>query len=250
MNVATYEFPLSEKVRNYLRLEHLFQQLDASLPADSNFKEIQFFQILFTITDMIERLDLRADFLRDLEQQEKNLRHWSAHPNVDVTALSSALESIKALSKNIKHTNKFVAKLKDDKFLSVVRQRFITSCGATSFDLPSFYCWIGQPAKYRDKDRKEWLSQIKVVRDTVYLLLSFLREGGRYEHVESKNGYFQGNSNDKNELVRIKCDASTGIYPVLSGNTYRYGIKFMRLVPEQDSASSVTDKIEFDIARC
>lgn len=250
MNVATYEFPLSEKVRNYLRLEHLFHQLDASLPADSNFKEIQFFHVFFNITDMIERLDLRADFIRDLDQQEKNLQHWSEHPNVDTNALSTALDSITELSRKIKMTSKFVAKFKEDKFLSTVRQRFVTACGATSFDLPSFYCWIEQPAKYKDKDRHIWLSQLKVVRDTIYLLLSFLREGGRYEHIESETGYFQGSTSERSELVRVRCDISSGIYPVLSGNTYRYGIKFMRLVPEQDGAMSITDKIEFDIARC
>ncbi|GEM_PF-542273 len=250
MNVATYEFPLSEKVRNYLRLEHLFNQLDASLPADSKFKEIQFFNIFFTITDMIERLDLRSDFIKDLDQLEKNLKHWSEHPNVDTSALSTALESITELSKRIKRTSKFVAKFKEDKFLTAVRQRFVTACGATSFDLPSFHCWIKQPSQYKDKDRKVWLSHLKLVRDTVYLILSFLREGGKYEHIQSENGYFQGNANNKNELVRVRCDVSDGVYPVLSGNTYRYGIKFMKLVPEQDGVSSVTNKIEFDIACC
>ena len=38
MPVAVYEFPLCEKVRNYLRLEQLFKQLDHAATFDNEFE--------------------------------------------------------------------------------------------------------------------------------------------------------------------------------------------------------------------
>ena len=97
MSVATYEFPLSEKVRNYLRLEQLFQQLDNTRQASSKFEILHFFDVLFTLLDLLERLDLRSDLIRDIDTHEKSLVQWSSHPNIDSNALNKALTQIHVL---------------------------------------------------------------------------------------------------------------------------------------------------------
>ena len=42
----------------------------------------------------LERLDIRNDVLKDIEVHEKNLVHWSQHPEIDTEALQAALQRI------------------------------------------------------------------------------------------------------------------------------------------------------------
>ncbi|WP_395344727.1 cell division protein ZapD [Ningiella sp. W23] len=237
MTVALYEFPLCEKVRNYLRLEQLFHQLDEVKYANTEYQYLNFFEVLFDLIDLIERLDLRSDFVKDIDTQEKNLVYWSQHPDIDGSALEQALHSLHGLTREIKQNKKLGAGLRDEKFLSSIRQRFSIPGGATSFDLPSLFCWLKQDEAIKKSDIRKWRAHLQVVEDTVSVLMSFLRERGRFSAKEAKNGFYQGNVEDNNELIRVKCDNTSAYYPVLSGNKYRYGIKFMMLT----SSSAIAD---------
>ena len=250
MPIAVYEFPLCEKVRNYLRLEQLFKQLDHTATFDSEYECLHFFDVLFTLMDLLERLDMRTDFIRDIDVHEKNLVHWSSHPNIDTTALEGALKNLHRLLSELKRTNKLGSSLKDDRFLSSIRQRFSIPGGATSFDLPHLFCWLKQSKDVRNKDISVWVKKLALVRENITLLMQYLRERGRYEEVVGTNGFYQGVVTDKIDLIRVRCSNSQGYFPVLSGNKYRYGIRFMQLVPEQGSAGGVPGDITFDIACC
>ncbi|MGQ8364785.1 cell division protein ZapD [Glaciecola sp. 1036] len=250
MTVALYEFPLCEKVRNYLRLEQLFQQLKEARHAKTAHQHLYFFKTLFDLIELIERLDLRTDFVRDIDSQERNLVHWSQHPDIDKDALDRALKSLHKLLGEIKQINKLGSGIKEERFLSNIRQRFAIPGGVTSFDLPSLFCWIRQPQENKDQEIDRWISHLNLVEESVTLIMTFLRERGRFETVIGKNGFYQGNVADKAELIRVQCDNTQGYYPVLSGNTYRYGIKFMRLHPEAGTTGAVANNISFELARC
>jgi cell division protein ZapD len=250
MPIAVYEFPLCEKVRNYLRLEQLFKQLDHTSTFDSELESLHFFDVFFTLLDLLERLDVRTDFIRDIDVHEKNLVHWSSHPNIDTAALEATLKKLHRLLSELKRTSKLGSSLKDDRFLSSIRQRFSIPGGAMSFDLPHLFCWLKQSKELRSKDIAMWIDQLSLVRENITLVMQFLRERGRYEGVVGKNGFYQGVVTDKIDLIRVRCVNSEGYYPVLSGNKYRYGIRFMQLVADEDSAGGVPDSIKFEIACC
>ncbi|MDT0583274.1 MULTISPECIES: cell division protein ZapD [Alteromonadaceae] len=250
MPIAIYEFPLCEKVRNYLRLEQLFKQLDHTSEFDSEYESLYFFDVLFTLLDLLERLDIRTDFIRDIDVHEKNLVHWSKHPNIDSAALEQTLKKLHQLLSELKRTNKLGSSLKDDRFLASIRQRFSIPGGAMSFDLPHLFCWLKQAKAVREKDIHMWVQQLGLVRQNITLLMQFLRERNQYEQVVANNGFYQGVVTDKIDLIRLRCANSEGYYPVLSGNKYRYGIRFMHLVPEEGSSGSVSDNINFEIACC
>ncbi|GLR71051.1 cell division protein ZapD [Agaribacter marinus] len=250
MTVALYEFPLCEKVRNYLRLEQLFLQLHEASEPESSFQALQFFELLFDLIELVERLDLRVDFIRDIDSQEKNLIHWSQHPEIDSGALDQTLLQLKNLLTQIKLTKKLGASIKEERFLSSIRQRFAIPGGATSFDLPSLFCWIKQNSETKQTDIQRWIKHLSLVNDSIKIIMAFLRERGRFHQVVGKNGFYQGNVEDKVELVRVKCSNDHAYYPVLSGNTYRYGIKFMQLRPTEGSTGAIAEDISFEIARC
>lgn len=250
MSQAVYEFPLNEKVRTYLRLEQLFLQIQQCTEAEENWHFISFFEALFTLLDLLERLDIRNDVLKDIEIHEKNLVFWSQHPKIDSEALQTALQKILRLRDQLKHSKKVGANLKEDKFLASIRQRFSIPGGTCSFDLPNLHYWINQPLDSMRRDIVSWLKEFELIHEAIEITLSFLRERGRFTPTLAKNGFYQGVADDKNELIRVRSSVDQGFYPMLSGNKYRYAIRFMLFQPDESGSNQVNEDIEFQLASC
>ena len=65
-----YEYPLQERVRTYLRLEHGFEQLNVSRELFQQQPDA-FFQSLFSLSDLLERVDIRTELSKDLDAQQQ-----------------------------------------------------------------------------------------------------------------------------------------------------------------------------------
>ena len=64
--MLTYEFPLNEKSRTYLRFDALFQQLKANQTFELPAHAFSFFRALFDFIELSERCDIRTDLMKDL----------------------------------------------------------------------------------------------------------------------------------------------------------------------------------------
>lgn len=250
MSSAVFEFPLKEKVRNYLRVEQLLGQLKVSAQSEHTHLQLVFFQQLFELLDLVERLDLRSDLTKDLEAHEKNLVYWSKHPKIDSTALEQALKTVLTLREKLKADRRFGSALREDKLLSAIRQRFAIPGGACSFDLPNLHFWLQQPLEVRQTEIAQWLETLALLDDAIAVSLSFIRERGQFINVTAENGFYQGAAEDKNELIRVRCRVDEGYYPTLSGNKYRYALRFMLFTPKENGSASIDNDIQFQLAAC
>ena len=250
MSSAVYEFPLNEKVRNYLRIEQLLQQIQASVAGNSQTASIHFFEDLFTLLDLLERLDIRNDVLKDIDTHERNLVHWSQHPKINNDALQQTLETIIRLREPLKVNKRIGSNLKEDSFISSIRQRFAIPGGTCSFDLPNLHFWMNLPDERRLEMKNNWLDSLKVIENATSLTLSFLRQRGRFQTVTAVKGFFPGLAEDSGELVQIKLSVASGCYPILSGNKYRYALRFMHFSHGDETAKPIDTDLEFQIASC
>lgn len=250
MSVALYEFPLCEKVRNYLRLEQLCSQLFQARHAQTDFQYLYVLDTLFNIIDMVDRLDLRTDFVRDIDAHEKKLVQWSQHPDIDQDALTLALKNLHKYAAQIKQNKKLGASFKEDKFLNTIKQRFGIPGGATSFDLPILFCWLKTNQENKQTDVENWISQLTLIFESLQLLLSFLREKTSLQSITSSGGYYQGSAEERIELVRIQINNDDNMYPVVSGSRNRFGVKFMRFDRETGLSDAVTSSVTFHLACC
>ncbi|NVK54789.1 MAG: cell division protein ZapD [Alteromonadaceae bacterium] len=249
-NSTVYEFPLKEKVRNYLRIEQLMSQLKLGAAGHNDGLALYFFEQLFTLLDLFERIDIRTDILKDLDAHEKNLVHWSQLPNIDNVALQNTLRSIVNVRDKLKSSKKISATLRDDKFLASIRQRFAIPGGTCSFDLPNLHYWTNRPVAERQEDLKQWTECFALTEQAISIALSFLRERAGFVLTEATNGFYQGVSEAKNELVRIRCATDLDYFPTLSGNKYRYAIRFMYYNSSDGQSGSVEQNVQFELAAC
>lgn len=242
-----YEHPLNEKIRTYLRIEHLFAQLNA-FSQENEAQQLAFFNTLFALMDALERQDVRPDLIKDLERCESQLVQWSTPPSVSDMKLQRTLQQALRLQSELIRSGKLVQTLKEDKFLSPLRQRFTLPGGCCFFDAPQLQYWLSLPKNEREQQCVEWLSQLTLVQQALHLVLRFVRERGQFMEAHAVNGFYQQHT-EQFELLRIKYTDCCCSFPTVSGNRYRYAIRFMQLGNDA-GRSACDDNICFHLACC
>jgi cell division protein ZapD len=243
-----FEHPLNERIRNYLKLEHLFKQLDTSSNIDIKTTYISFFNALFSIIDTLERNDIRGDLIKELEKLEQNLVVWSQAPNVDNSRLEHSLQETVSLLCELKKTQQNWNGYKEDKFLIGLKQRFAMQGGTCAFDVPQLHFWLNQSLESTTQELNCWTNMFASISGSLYLVLKFIRLRGDFSTVETDSGFYQGNGENLS-LLRIKTPDDADFYPTVSGNRFRYSIRFV--IPCAESGRRyLKQPINFDLSKC
>lgn len=252
-----YEFPLNEKVRNYLRLESLFTKIDSlvadmeNTSADDRVNhDAHFLSLLFNLLDLIERIDLKTELARDLSHYEKVLTAWLNIEGVDKVQIQGELTLTAELAQTMKSSARFGKDLKQEPFLSSIRQRFNTPGITCPFDIPKLHHWLHLPAQKRCADLKKWYTSLNLLADIVELCLKAIRQRAPYQQIIAGNGYYQGVAENRAELIRIDYDSQCACYPTLSGNKFRYVIRFVGFDNDNNELNKFEQDITMQLAIC
>ena len=248
MTTILYEHPLNERIRNYLKLEQLFLQAYSCANTDIQTNHQVFFNALFAIIDTLERSDIKGDLIKDLEKLQQNLVIWSQAPDIDSTALEDNLRETVALSCQLKAYNQTWYQLKENKLLASLKQRFAIQGGNSSFDLPQLQFWLHQPTEQVATQIKHWLSLLTNIKNSLALVLKFIRQRAEFQLIETESGFYQ-DSGEGLLLLRIKISQHAQYYPTISGNKFRYSIRFM-LPCEINGRSYSNQATKFQLACC
>ncbi|WP_371188159.1 cell division protein ZapD [Thalassotalea maritima] len=248
MTGILYEHPLNERIRNYLRLEQLFAQARSCLNDDFAVNHTCFFNAFFSVLDTLDRTDVRGDIIKDLEKLENNLIHWSKSPDVNNKALEVNLKQAKQLSVELRSKQPLWGALKKDKFLDAIRKRFSVSGAYCGFDLPSLIHWLSLPPLFVQQDIERWLASVNVIEKSIALVLRFIRQKSPFETITANKSFYQ-DTGEGLLLLRIELESSSDFFPSVSGNRYRYSIRFMQLDQEKGQ-QYITDNVIFKLAKC
>ena len=86
-----YEYPFNERIRTYLRLQHLFNRL-SSLMARPEAMDHHFALVtLFEIMEVASRSELKGEVLKDLERQRQLYSSYRGNPAISEQALDAVL---------------------------------------------------------------------------------------------------------------------------------------------------------------
>lgn len=238
-----YEQPLNEKVRVYLRLEFLNQQLLSNLENDHKHR---CFYPLFALCELTERGDYRMDVIKDIEKQSSILSKYLQHPDTDKSQINSILAKLDNYKSKLQPLERPGYQLKKDKFITALKQRFNMPGACCNFDLPQLHFWLGQDWEIRKAQYQGWKSYFDDLLNPVTFLLQLIRQPSEFINQTAQAGFFQGDNEHSLSLIRVKLDASQGCYPTISGHRSRYAIHFVDFDKQQH-----TDKnIDFKLAVC
>ena len=248
MTTILYEHPLNERIRNYLKLEQMFKQTDSCAASEIIFNHQTFFNALFSIIDTLERSDIRGDLIKDLEKLQQNLVVWSQAPDIDTTALEENLKETVCLVSKLKVNTQTWSQLKENMLLASMKQRFAIQGGNCSFDLPQLQFWLHQPTEYIAHDIQQWLALLNNIKQSLALVLKFIRQRAEFDNIETDSGFYQDNGEGL-MLLRIKVPQEANYFPTISGNKFRYSIRFM-LPCEEKGRRYSNQATRFQLARC
>jgi cell division protein ZapD len=229
--VIVYEYPFNERVRTYLRLEHLFERMGTLIrrtePLDHHFALVTLFEAM----DVAARADLKSDVLKDLERSKNAFVGFRGNPAIDAVALESAIAEVEQRFGQLNATSgKAGHALTESEWLMGIRSRSAIPGGTCEFDAPSYFDWQQRDASERAKDLASWAGHFAPLAHSISLLLRTLRESGTPQKVVAAKGHFQQNlpQGKTFQLMRLRMDASQHLIPEISGNRLMVSVRLMR----------------------
>ncbi|WP_076418485.1 cell division protein ZapD [Colwellia sp. UCD-KL20] len=248
MSSVLFEHPLNERIRNYLKLEQLFKHLEMSSSSNICSSHITYFNALFSIIDTLERNDIRGDLIKELEKLEQSLVVWSQAPDIDTSLLEENLKQTITLLCELKKTKQQWLDYREIKFLTGLKQRFAMQGGTCVFDLPQLHFWLSREEPMLVAEMKSWINLFSSISLSLCLTLKFIRLKGEFENIETDNGFYQDNGENL-LLLRIKTPNNANFYPTVSGNKFRYSIRFV--VPCNEMGRRYLNQpTNFELAKC
>lgn len=241
-----FEHPLNEKMRTWLRIEFLIQQLECSLPVDETAKALHFFRNIGDLLDVFERGEIRTDILKELERQQRKLLNWSEVPGVDMQRIDSLRSQLKERGGVLMAAPRLGQTLREDRLIALVRQRLSIPGGCCSFDLPTLHIWLYSPQDQRDAQINSWLATLQPLKQALDLVLDIIRNSAPLRKQTSLNGFYQNNGDDA-DLLRLQLDLSYQLYPQVSGHKSRFAIRFLPLDSEN---GLIPERLDFELACC
>ena len=241
--MVIFEHPLNEKSRSYLRLEYIFSQIAKSRHLTASSDPEAFFKGILDLHELMERCDIRSDLAKDLEKHLESINHWATIPGVDLERIHALQEQLSSFIYQLPRLSRITQTLKEDRFLSAVRQRFSIPGGLCSFDIPQLYFWLNLSEEEKAADCKRWLADFQPLIGALQLNLKLSRDSCQFSSEVAKNGFYQDVAENK-DMVRVQISPTLGFYPTVSGHKTRFAIRF---IPHADEPAQ---DIPFQIASC
>lgn len=253
VNTITYEQPLNERIRTFLRLEFLFLRVDHALETNSEINNRECIENLINILSVFERSDLKSEIIKELERLLTNLAALENSPGVDRKALEQLLAQLDEILDSLVMTKSAIGQtLKDNDFLYSIRQRSSIPGGTCDFDLPAYHFWLQHTDEYsRQQQLMSWFDQFSHVRRAIDTSLDLVRQSTGFYNVEAEAGFYQHtlDSNQPNQLIRVQLPSSSPFYPEISGGKHRFTVRMMQFDIER-RAQQIEQDVSFALSCC
>ena len=225
-----FEQPLNERIRNLLRLEHLFAQAGYRMARHSEWDCRNRLECLLKINDLLSRADLKAELIKELERHAAILGRLADNPEVDQARLPRIEAELGALLSRLKDSGyQPGAALRRDELVTGFRQRLDMAVGACNFDLPRFHYWLNRPVETRRRDLENWRRDLTPLNRATGMALDMIRNSTRPQKERASGGFYQSaiESGLSCQLIRVILPSASHCYPEISAGRHRFTIRFM-----------------------
>jgi cell division protein ZapD len=231
-HTITYEQPLNERIRTFLRLEFLFRQASHTLQHQSPWDTRTSLANLIEILNVFGRTDLKTEVIKELERLTAILSRLEANPDVDGPKLNAIMDKIDLLVDRLHSFQGQVGQeLKDNEFLTAIKQRSSIPGGTCDFDLPVYHFWLKHTAEERGAQLRHWMSAFDTFRTAIELVLRLVRESGSISHETASAGFYQQSLDTATpyQLIRVSLPVDLPCFAEISGGKHRFTVRFMEM---------------------
>lgn len=250
--VILYEYPFNERIRTYLRLEHLFQRLGELIRRDEAIDHHYALITIFEVMDVAARADLKSDVMKDLEKQKQILNGYRGNPAISEAVLDEVIAQLDSCFSSLNSLpGKAGQSLTENDWLMSIRSRVGIPGGTCEFDLPAYYAWQHRRGDARRADLERWASTLGPLAESIHMLLKLLRDSGAPQKVIATGGQLQQNLPQGRtfQLLRLRLDETLGLVPEISGNRLIVSVRMMRHEAD-DRLHASSEDAAFELTLC
>lgn len=247
-----YEYPFNERIRTYLRLEHLFARLGELAARSSATDHHYAITTIFEVMEVAGRAELKTDVLKDLEKQKHLLNSYRGNPAISEVALDQVIGQLDARFAALNELHgKTGLPLTEIEWLMGVRSRASIPGGTCEFDLPAYHAWQHFDADRRRADLHGWMASLLPLAEATDILLKLVRDAGSPQKVMGSGGHFQQSlpQGRSFQLLRLRIDPQLGLIPEISANRLMVSVRFVRFT-EAQRLQSVSEDAQFELTYC
>ncbi|MEN8259747.1 MAG: cell division protein ZapD [Pseudomonadota bacterium] len=251
-NSNIFEFPLSERIRVFMRLEQLFLQIDYFMEGNTIWDSRAVITTLLDILTIFSRNDLKSEILKELDRHSSILSRVAQNQGVDMTKVEQILTELETITRDLYATNgKIGLTLMESDLFKSISQRSSIPGGTFSFDLPAYHYWLQQNDGRRKQDLNQWIKPFESIRKAINMTLRFIRQSSM-PHTEVAEAGFYQHSLDRSlsyQLLRVAIDRSLPYFAEISGGKHRFTIRFMAASTSERSVQT-NENVPFELTRC
>ena len=251
-NSITYELPLNERIRTFLRLEGLFKQTDHFAEQDNEWNNRAELNCLLDVFAISSRADLKSEITKEIDRHTKSLAVFSQNPNVDSEKLRTSIEKLNELSMTLLTTaGRIDQRTSQIDLLKCLTQRNSIPGGSCDFDLPGYHFWLNKPLQERREQLQYWSENLVPIKKSINLLLGYIRSSGSPASKIAACGVYQQSLGDHQsvQLIRVTLDKNSPYFSEISGGKHRFTVRFMSL-RDTERPAQTSDDVDFSLTIC
>jgi cell division protein ZapD len=248
-----YEQPLNERVRTFLRLEHLFDTEDHFLANASEWDSRTCLTLLFDIIDMLGRSNVKTELIKELERHAVTLTNLKKNPGVDLERLEIILDDINFHLEILRDSSYQPGQmLRHDELITSIKQRSSIPGGSCNFDLPAYHHWLQNSIAKRNSDLDKWREDFLVIKKSIRLALHMIRNSANPVIEQALNGFFQKpiEGDIDCQMVRVVMPQGSTYFPEISGGKHRFTVRFLKQDSTADRPTQTKNSVEFELHCC
>ncbi|MBU0656589.1 MAG: cell division protein ZapD [Gammaproteobacteria bacterium] len=253
-HMISYEQPLNEKIRLFLRLELLTERFEYHVsgePMPEN--TVAALHLLLDLYNLSARLDIKSEILKEIDRIGQSTRMLLRDENADVQRLDKVLEKLNFHSDVLyQQRGQLGQHLKNHMFFNSLRQRSSLPGGINGFDIPLFNYWQRVPVEERLGNLREWVAPYVTANAAVQDILNLMREFCERRDEVGKEGFFQSTLEGRKpyQMMRVELQGEVDYYPEISAGKQRFTLRFVNADMLADRGKQVNENVPFTLALC
>jgi cell division protein ZapD len=251
--IITYEQPLNELMRFCLRLEYLFAQAQYHLSENTIWDVRAALGAIIDILNVIDRPDIKSKITNALQLHCSTLIKLEQSPGIDSEKLGEVLQQLNESQEVLLGIHgKLGQNLRDNEFLTAIRQRLINPAGTCDFAIPAYHLWLQQPVETQRKELLDWYYTFDQLQGIINLLLQLTRDSAVSKGKVAIKGFYQEalSPNIPYQIIRINLPLKNNIYPNISFGKHLVSIYMFSFNGSGYRAAQFSGDISFDLTLC
>lgn len=248
-----YEQPLNERIRNCLRLEHLFTGIDAGIQGGTEWDARAALSRMLEVSDFLVRTDIKGEMIKELERNASMFNSLRNNPGVNPATLDRTIGAINEILAQIKAPEfQPGTRLRTDELANQVRQRLSIPGGTCNFDVPALHFWLNSDPALRSAHMQNWMLDLRAVEKATRMILRLIRESSNPRQVTATGGFYQQqlDSGTPVQLVRVVMPFAADVFPEISGGKHRFTVRFSSQRQTGSRPTQSQDDIRFELQCC